>query len=82
MTWKELKNRIDRMPEKEQEQKVTVWAEEEPIRDAVLSRCTEDMYGNDNWDFSVYESDCTEEDLNDPGTYLIAIKGHYYLDFE
>ena len=82
MTWKELKNRIEKMPEDEQEKTVTVWAEEEPMRDAVLSRCTEDLYGNNEWDLTLYKSDLEEEELNDTGTYLIARKGHYYLDFE
>jgi len=81
MTWKELKNRIEKMPEEEQEKNVTVWAEEKPIWDAVLSRCSEDLYWNNNWDCSYYKSDLEEEELNDPGTYLIARKGHYYLDF-
>lgn len=82
MTWKELKQKIEKMSEEEQEKTVTVWADEEPIRDAVLSRCTEDLYGNNDWDFAVYKSDLEEEELNDTGTYLIARKGHYYLDFE
>ena len=82
MTWEELKNRIEKMPEEEQEKTVTVWAEEEPMRGAVLSRCTEDLYGNNDWDCGYYKSDLKEEDMNDTGTYLIARKGHYYLDFE
>lgn len=30
MTWKELKNRIEKMPANEQEKNVTVWVEERP----------------------------------------------------
>ena len=82
MTWKELQNRIEKMPEEEQEKSVTVWEEEEPMRDATLERCTEDLYCNNDWDCGYYESDLEEEELNDTGTYLIARKGHYYLDFE
>ncbi len=63
------------MPADEQEKTVTGWAEEEPIRDAVLSRCSEDLYGNNEWDFALCESDCKEDDLmNDQGPYLIAKK--------
>ena len=82
MTWKELKNRIEKMPADEQEKAATVWAEEEPIRDAVLARCAEDLYCNNDWDFAVYKSDLEEEELNDPDTHLAARKGHYYLDIE
>lgn len=81
MTWKELKDRIERMTPEEQERSVVGWGEDTPIKDAVLAKLDENLYYNANWDCCVYGSDCEPEDLTDPGTYLIAKKGLYYLEF-
>ena len=81
MTWKELKDRIEKMTSEEQERSVVGCGEETPIKDAVLAKVTEDMYYNANWDYAESESDIPAEELADPETYLIAEKGLYYLEF-
>lgn len=81
MTWKELKDRIEKMTPEEQDKTVVGWGEDTPIRDAVLAKVTEDMYYNENWDHAESESDISTEELADPETSLIAEKGLYYLEF-
>lgn len=81
MTWKELKEKIDRMSTEQQELPVLAWGEYEPISEADLEICDENMYRNDDWYYSVVESDLTDDEKEDPETILVAKKGTYYLSF-
>lgn len=79
MTWRELRDRIDRMPEDQKDLTAIACGEETPITDVVLARFDENMYWNDEWDYAEPESNITDEDKDGPGTRLVVEKGTYYL---
>ena len=82
MTWKELKEEIEKMTPEQQGQEVITWGERNPMRPTSLAVCDENMYSNDDWDFCCLESDLAPEDRDDPGTDLYAKKGTCYLEIE
>lgn len=79
MTWRELKEKIGKMPEDQKDRPVIACGEETPITDVVLSCFDENMYWNDEWDYTEPESCISAEDKEDPGTRLVIEKGTYYL---
>lgn len=60
MTWKELKDFCNNLPESQLEKKVILWREDEAITDIEAIELDEDYYiDEDNWDNGcVPESEC------------------------
>lgn len=81
MTWRELKEKIEEMPEDQKDRPAIACGEETPITDVVLARFDEDMYANDEWDYVEPDGNLSDEDKEDPGTRLVVEKGTYYLFF-
>lgn len=81
MTWKELKDRISRMTEEEQQQNVAIWGEDFSLRnDCCLVKTSEDEYYNNKWmDCCIGVGELSEEDLKDPDTKLICKAGMYLI---
>lgn len=79
MTWKELKEKIDKMTPEQQEQAVKCWGEERPLMPASLHACKEDMYWGKYYEFCVPESELDEDEKNDPYAFVYAKKGTMYL---
>lgn len=81
MTWRELRERIERMPDDQKDCKAIAWGECTPIREVTLEECFENMYYNKEWEYSVDESDLSLDELENPDTKLIVKEGTYYLFF-
>lgn len=81
MTWKELRDKISRMTEEEQQQEVAIWGEDFSLRNknCVLTKTDKAVYYNIEWDESCEEDELMPEDLEDPDTYKICEKGMYYI---
>lgn len=82
MTWRELKDAIDRMPEEQQELDVINWDMCSEFSKVILVVCDEDMYYNEKWTHSVVESFLYDNEKEDNETKLIAKKGTYYLSVQ
>lgn len=81
MTWKELKQKIEKMSEDQQDLSAIGFGEEIPIRKISFEKFDENLYYNKNWDNSYLESDLTNDEKEEPGTILVAKKNTYYLLF-
>lgn len=79
MTWKELKDKIGKMPAGEQEREVHCWSEEKPLKPVILEVVDENWYYRHDWDSCYRESDLDHDQKNDPGTELYVKKGTYFL---
>lgn len=81
MTWKELRDKISRMTEEEQQQEVAIWGEDFSLRNkkCVLAKTDKAVYYNDEWGESCEEDELILEDLENPDTYKICEKGMYYI---
>lgn len=82
MTWKELRDKISRMTEEEQQQEVAIWGEDFPLRaeGCLFMKADKAVYCNDDWGDESYEEDeLTEEDLMDTGTRKLCDKGLWYI---
>lgn len=78
MTWKELKELIDKMSPEEQEMTVMMWSEYDwPRPVQYLKEIEEDIYATDGWDNycnEEYAKAHPEEDIE-----LVLEKGEYCL---
>lgn len=79
MTWNELKEAINNMPESELDKEVKVWGESIRLTDVLLEEALDNMYYHDDFD-----DECVPEyELGDykdnPDTYLVCEKGFHYL---
>ena len=79
MTWKELKGMIEKIPEDRQNDDLLILSEDSTFCDALLSTAIENAYFNKSWYSYVDESDLTQEEIEEEGTYLALKKGYYYL---
>ena len=77
-TWKDLKEFANSLDEKQLENKVVVWREEEAISDFEANTLEEDHYIGDNDDgcYSLRDAGLTIEDAKEQGLELAYPKGH------
>jgi len=81
ITWKELKEKIEKLTEEQQNAKVLIWGESTPITEAFFDIASEKDCYADDWDFATCESDLEERDNESPGFELIVSKGTPYLNY-
>lgn len=81
MTWKELRDKISRMTEEEQQQEVAIWGEDFNLRnkDCLLTKTDDAVYYNSEWGETYEENDLEPKDLKNPDTYKVCEKGMYYI---
>ena len=80
MTWKELKEKIEKLSEKQLNEPVSVWGPECPFSNDVELRVSEeDFYSSPDWDYAIKESEMDEDDKYNEEKYVICEKGTPYL---
>jgi len=80
MTWKELKEEIERFTEEQQAEQVCTWGADVPFGDDIkLCVAKENFYCHPDWEYSCTESSLDEEDKNNDECYVICEKGKHYL---
>ena len=83
MTWRELKQQLDQVPESELDKKVQGWGEDTPLTDVSLKKCLEDMYYCNDWESESRPlSLLTEAELSSEDVRLVAEKGMFYLQID
>ena len=80
MTWANLKNLIESMPEEQLNEPVKVWSEFIPLQTDVVFDCeSEDLYYHDDFDYCYPESEL--EDYSKEECTLVLEKGKYFLSY-
>lgn len=79
MTWEQLKERIEAMPDDMQNNEVKAFGELGADMEVVVDKCADNMYTNVKWEECVEGWELEEEQMNDPGTIMVAKKGEYVL---
>ena len=80
MTWRELKQQLDQIPESELDKDVQAWGEDIPLTEVSLEKCLEDMYYCDDWESESRPlSFLDEEEIISEDVRLVAEKGMFYL---
>ena len=80
MTWRELKQQLDQIPESELDKDVQACGEDTALIDVSLEKCSENMYYCDDWDGACFEeSNLKPEEINSEDVRLVAEKGMFYL---
>ena len=84
MTWRELKQQLDQVPESELDKKVQGWGERTPLTGVQLQKCEDDMYFDSNWPDEPCAESCnySKEDLESDDLELVAEKGMFYLQID
>lgn len=80
MTWKELKEKIEGFTEAQQNEQVCTWGTVSPFSDEVKLRIAkQNYYYNSAPDDLTAESDLSEYNKIDKGTFVLCEKGQPYL---
>ena len=80
MTWRELKQQLDQIPESELDKDVQAWGEDISLTGVELQKCNDDMYYSDDWCGECHgAADLDEEEMNSPDVHLVAERGMYHL---
>lgn len=79
LTWKKLKERIEKMSEEEQNQSVKVWGDDTTLcKEVTFDVAEENLYWHDDFDYYC----CLESELDSytpEECTLVAEKGTHYL---
>jgi len=81
MTWKELKDKLDKLSDKQLSEEVVVWNYRISPMEGTLDTLEEDQLFNNDWDNSMPKSMLDKESLEDKGTYIIAKKNMLVIKF-
>lgn len=79
MTWNELKEAINNMPESELDKEAKIWGESFPLTDVSLEKASENMYYHDDFDNECCPESQLEDYRDNPDLYLVCGIGFHYL---
>ncbi len=79
MTWRELRDAIDKMDASQLDKEAKCWREDQPLVNVTLEQSSEAQYYNQDWDYCHLESEIDEDDLNDESTIKVIDEDDYYL---
>ena len=77
MNWKELKERIEKMPEADQLTEVLIWSEEFPPRECYFNRANSDVLSHDDWTETEFRDNLSEDECE--GAEVLIEQGTYFL---
>lgn len=79
MTYRQLKEKIESMPEAWLDADVQVVGERTPATSAYLDKVEQDMFCFDDDGEVFFRNDLDDEELNDENCHIIAKKGDYFI---